>query len=125
MAPGLSDPRRSSSSCSGGTRCGSCRDARLPAYNEHLLTDVGGFYLGFAVLFVWAAASLSRQLVLASCASWALVQLLHFVYHATHLDGFGVAQAIVQTVGLAATLALPIAASLLLLRSRPDPHQHR
>ena len=25
----------------------------LPPYNQHLLTDVGGLYLGFAVLFVW------------------------------------------------------------------------
>lgn len=50
----------------------------LPPYNQHLLTDVGGLYLGFAVLFVWAAASLSRQFVLASCAAWGLIQLLHF-----------------------------------------------
>src|SRR5882757_2805799 len=27
----------------------------LPPYNEHLVTDVGGLYLGFAVLFAWAA----------------------------------------------------------------------
>ena len=27
----------------------------LPPYNEHLVTDVGGLYLGFAVLFGWAA----------------------------------------------------------------------
>ncbi len=93
----------------------------LPPYNQHLLTDVGGLYLGFAVLFVWAAASLSRQLVLASCAAWGLIQLLHFIYHATHLNGFGVAEASVQTAGLGATLALPIAAALLVLRARPDP----
>ena len=28
---------------------------RLPPYNEHLVTDAGELYLGFAVLFGWAA----------------------------------------------------------------------
>ena len=32
----------------------------LPPYNEHLVTDVGGLYLGFAVLFAWAAWTLER-----------------------------------------------------------------
>jgi hypothetical protein len=35
----------------------------LPPYNEHLVSDVGGFYLGFALLFAWAAVSLHRALV--------------------------------------------------------------
>src|SRR5690606_28639992 len=30
----------------------------LGPYNQHLLTDVGGFYLGFAVVFAWAARTL-------------------------------------------------------------------
>ena len=43
---------------------------RLPPYNQHLLTDVGGFYLGFAVPFAWAAVDRGRALVLATCAAW-------------------------------------------------------
>jgi hypothetical protein len=81
----------------------------LGPYNQHLLTDVGGFYLGFAVLFAWAATTLSRGLVRASCVAWLVTQSLHFLYHALHLAHFTGAQAVVQTIGLAALLVLPAA----------------
>ena len=32
--------------------------AELPPFNAHLTTDVGGFFLAFAVLFGWAAVRL-------------------------------------------------------------------
>ena len=44
----------------------------LPPYNEHLVTDVGGLYLGFAVLFAWAAWTLQPTLVRAVCSAWLL-----------------------------------------------------
>jgi hypothetical protein len=89
---------------------------RLPPYNQHLLTDVGGFYLGFAVLFAWAAVDRGRALVLASCTAWVVVQTLHLLYHVTHLERFSVGTAIAQTVLLAAAPALAIAAALLSAR---------
>src|SRR5882672_914750 len=49
---------------------------RLPPYNEHLVTDVGGLYLGFAVLFAWAAWTLERTLVLAACVAFLTVAVL-------------------------------------------------
>lgn len=45
--------------------------AALPPFNEHLITDVGGFYLAFAVLFGWAAARPERPLVLPLAVGWA------------------------------------------------------
>src|SRR5690349_19904952 len=57
----------------------------LPPYNEHLVTDVGGLYLGFAVLLAWAAWTLERTLVLAVCVAWLLTAALHLLFHATHL----------------------------------------
>jgi hypothetical protein len=33
----------------------------LGPYDEHLMTDVGGLYLGFAVLFAWAAWTLAPR----------------------------------------------------------------
>ena len=54
----------------------------LSPYGQHLLSDVGGLYLGFAVLFVWAARSLSLTLVRTTCAAFAVTQLMHFLYHA-------------------------------------------
>lgn len=92
----------------------------LPPYNQHLVTDVGGLYLGFAVVLAWAAWTLSRELVRAVCAGWAAMALLHFVFHATHLDRFSTADAVGELVGLGALLALP-AVALWALRPRPAP----
>ena len=80
---------------------------RLPPYNQHLVTDVGAFYLGFALLFAWAAARPSRALVVPLCWAWALVAALHLRYHVAHLDGFPTADAIAQTAALAVVLLLP------------------
>ena len=74
----------------------------LPPYNEHLVTDVGGLCIGFAVLFAWAAWALERTLVRAVCVAWLLTATLHLIFHIGHLDGFGTADA----VGEIATLAL-------------------
>jgi hypothetical protein len=82
----------------------------LPPYNQHLVTDAGGFYLAFALLFAWAAVSLQRPLVVPLCTAWSLAALLHFGYHVTHLDGWDARDAIAQTVALALLLALPVIA---------------
>jgi hypothetical protein len=79
----------------------------LPPYNEHLVTDVGGLYLGFAVLFVWAAWSLERTLVRAVCVAWLLTATIHLAFHAGHLDGFTTADAIAEIASLALLLAPP------------------
>ncbi len=73
----------------------------LPPYNEHLVTDVGGLYLGFAVLFAWAAWTLERTLVRAVCAAWLLTATIHLLFHATHLTGFSPANAIAELSSLA------------------------
>jgi hypothetical protein len=79
----------------------------LPPYNEHLVTDVGGLYLGFAVLFGWAASSLDRTLVRAVCVAWLLTAGLHLLFHATHLDNFGTGDAVAEIVNLALLLIPP------------------
>ncbi|HZV75431.1 MAG TPA: hypothetical protein VFF79_17105 [Conexibacter sp.] len=83
---------------------------RLPPYNEHLVTDVGGLYLGFALLLAWAAMTLQRQLVQAACAAWILFSVLHAIFHARHLAGFGTADAVAEMVSLVAVIALPLVA---------------
>ena len=80
----------------------------LPPYNEHLTRDVGGLYLAFAALFAWAVLRPDRALVLPLCAAWAGAQALHLLFHVTHLDGFGTADAIAQTAALALMVVLPI-----------------
>jgi hypothetical protein len=82
----------------------------LPPYNEHLVTDVGGLYLGFAVLFAWAAASLDRTLVRALCSAWLVTATIHLAFHADHLEGFSTADAIGELVSLALLLVPPAVA---------------
>jgi len=79
----------------------------LPPYNEHLITDVGGLYLGFTVLFAWAAWTLQPTLVRAVCSAWLLTAALHLLFHATHLEGFETGDAIAQIASLALLLVPP------------------
>jgi hypothetical protein len=79
----------------------------LPPYNEHVVTDVGGLYLGFAVLFAWAAWTLERTLVRAVCVGWLLTAAIHLAFHASHLASFGTADAIAEIVTLALLLVPP------------------
>lgn len=81
--------------------------ALLPPYNEHLVTDVGGLYLGFALLFGWAARALEPTLVRAACAAFLLSATIHLIFHAGHLDGFGTVDGIAEIVALAALLVPP------------------
>jgi hypothetical protein len=74
----------------------------LPPYNEHLVTDVGGLYLGFTVLFAWAAWRTEPTLVRAASAAWLLVASIHLAFHAHHLQGFGTADAIGELASLTA-----------------------
>ena len=90
----------------------------LPPYNEHLIHDVGDFYLAFTILFAWGAWRPSRELVLPLASAWSASALLHVVYHAMHLDGFGAGDAIALIFVLATVLALPVLAIVLALRGR-------
>jgi hypothetical protein len=91
----------------------------LPPYNEHLVTDVGGLYLGFAVLFAWAARTLQPTLVRAACWAWLLAEALHLGFHATHLEGFDTADAVGQVASLA-FLLVPAAVALWAVGSKPQ-----
>jgi hypothetical protein len=79
----------------------------LPPYNEHLVTDVGSLYLGFAVLLAWAAWTLDRTLVRAVSVAWLLAAAIHLAFHAGHLDNFGSGDAIAEIASLALLLAPP------------------
>ena len=94
--------------------------ARLPPYNEHLTTDVGSFYLGFGVLFVWAAVTLERTLVLALCTGWSVAAVLHLVFHVRNLDAFSTTDAVGQTVALVGALVPALLVLGLGFRSRSE-----
>jgi hypothetical protein len=93
----------------------------LPPYNEHLVTDVGGLYLGFALLFGWAATRLEPSLTRAACAAWLLAEALHLGFHATHLENFGTADAIAEIISLALLLVPPVVALWAVAEPASDP----
>lgn len=74
---------------------------RLGPYNAHLVTDVGAFYLAFAVLFLRAAARPTHDAVVTVCSAWTVFSAAHLSFHVTHLDGFPLPDAIAETVSLA------------------------
>lgn len=90
----------------------------LPPYNAHLTTDVGGLQLAFGGLFAYAAWRPARELVVPVCLAWTVSQVLHLVFHVTHLDGFSTSDAIGQTASLVLVTALPLV-PVALLRRRP------
>ena len=90
--------------------------AALPGYSEHLVTDVGAFYLGFALLLAWAAWRRSGELVVPVCSAFALFSALHLVWHIGHLDGLETVDQVLQTASLAAVLAASIGAVALAYR---------
>jgi hypothetical protein len=92
--------------------------AALPAYSEHLVTDVGAFYLAFALLLAWAAWRPSRELVVPVCTAFALFSAVHLAWHCAHLGGLSSVDAVLQTASLAAVLAASAGAALIAARGR-------
>lgn len=88
----------------------------LPAYNEHLVRDVGGLFLGTAILLLAAAWSLERRLVAVSLVSFLAFSLPHFVFHMFNLEPYSTGDLIGNVVTLLFTVAAPIALLATMLR---------
>jgi hypothetical protein len=91
---------------------------RLPPYNEHLVTDVGGLYLAFAIMFAWSVRALHPTLVRAVCTAFLASAVLHLAFHASHLSGFGTVDGVAEIAGLASLLVPPALA--VWATGRPD-----
>jgi hypothetical protein len=87
-------------------------------YNEHLIRDVGGLNLGFAVLFGWAASSLDRRVIQTSSLAWLAYAIPHFTFHVFHLEKLSTQEAVLQTASLALLVLVPIV--LVVRSSRQD-----
>ena len=87
----------------------------LPKYSEHLVRDLGGLNLGFALIFGWAAASLDRKVVQVGCLGWLMYAVPHLTFHLFHLEPLSTSEAVFQTIALGLLVLVPI---VLLLRAR-------
>jgi hypothetical protein len=75
-------------------------------YNEHLIRDVGAFYLCLAVGGVLAMMWRDGRVTLLVAAMWTTFSLPHLGYHLHHLGELPTADAVGQAVALGGTLVL-------------------
>ena len=68
--------------------------AALPAYNEHLVRDVGGLFLATGLVLVAAAWFYERRLAIIACASYLLFAIPHAIYHFLNLGPYSTGDAI-------------------------------
>lgn len=82
-------------------------------FNEHLIRDVGGLYLGLAAASAAATFSRSPDAGRVIGVAWAVFGVPHFVYHAGHfatmapIDAVGNALTLGSSLILGAVLMLP------------------
>jgi hypothetical protein len=88
----------------------------IPAYNEHLVRDVGGLFLATAVVLLAAARTLDRRLVIVACVSFLCFSLPHTIYHLFNLEPYDALDVVGNVVALTATVLIP-AWILLVLRA--------
>jgi uncharacterized protein DUF4345 len=91
----------------------------LPAYNEHLVRDVGSLFIATAVVLLWAARTMDRRLVTVACVSFLCFSVPHAIYHFFNLGPYDTSDAIGNVVTLAATVLIP--AWVLFVIRRPEP----
>ena len=82
--------------------------AALPAYNEHLMRDVGGLFLATGFVLLAAAWAMERRLVAVALISYLLFSIPHTAYHLFNLEPYGTGDAVANVIALAATVLLPV-----------------
>lgn len=82
--------------------------AAQPPFNKHLIMDVGAFYLGFAVIFAFAAVRMKRTLTVGLLVGWLVFAVPHFFFHLTHVEGLDNTEKISLWISLGVSVALPL-----------------
>ena len=80
----------------------------LPAYNEHLVRDVGALFIATAVVLFAAAIWTERSLVRVACVSFLAFSIPHFIYHVLNLGPYDTGDAIANVVSLLFTVVAPL-----------------
>jgi hypothetical protein len=88
----------------------------LPAYNEHLVRDVGGLFIATAIVLAAAAIWLDRRLVLVALVSFLAFSVPHTTYHLFNLGGISTGDAIAEVISLLFTVIAPLALLVAMLR---------
>ncbi len=91
----------------------------LGAYDEHLVRDVGGLFIGLGVLMIVAAVRGRRSLTLTAVAVWLIFAVPHAIYHVLNLGPYTTADAIANAATLGWTVLAPIIVLLMLRTPAP------
>jgi AhpD family alkylhydroperoxidase len=86
----------------------------LGAYDEHLVRDVGGLFIGLGVLMVVAAVRGRRSLTFTAVAVWLIFAVPHAIYHALNLGPYTTPDAIANAATLGWTVLAPIIVLVML-----------
>ena len=78
-------------------------------FNEHLIRDVGGLYLGLAVASAAATLSRSPDAGRVIGVAWVVFGLPHLIYHASQFGQMSLVDAIGNAITLGGSLVLGIA----------------
>ncbi len=80
----------------------------LPAYNEHLMRDVGGLFLATGFILLAAAWFMERRLTILALVSYLLFAVPHAIYHYLNLEPYDGRDTIANVIVLGATVVLPL-----------------
>lgn len=77
-------------------------------FNEHLVRDVGGFYVALAVLAALALVRRDGPTTRIVGAVWTTFSVPHLAYHAHHLGAYELVDQIGNVASLGGTLAMSV-----------------
>lgn len=80
----------------------------LGPYNEHLVRDVGGLYVGWMVLFSWVTVTLDRVVLKAAMLSWLPFAVAHLIFHLSNTGRLSGSDQVLSVAGLGLMVVLPI-----------------
>jgi hypothetical protein len=87
----------------------------LGPYNEHLVRDVGGLYVGWTVLFLWVAVTLDRVVLKVVMLAWLPFAVAHLIFHLSATGRLSGSDQVLSIAALGLTVVLPL---LILTRIR-------
>ncbi len=87
-------------------------------FNEHLVRDVGAFYLALATAGVLALWWRERHVTIVTAAAWTAFSTPHLAYHLAHAHELKTIDAVGQTLSLAVTLLLAVFVLIAAARTR-------
>ncbi|MEA2498979.1 MAG: hypothetical protein QOH26_1384 [Actinomycetota bacterium] len=80
----------------------------FPPYNEHLVRDIGSFFLAIGVLLGTAAVTADRRTIRVALFTYLVFSIPHAIWHGQHLTGSGSADRWGPVGALIAGIALSV-----------------